>query len=207
MNEFLQRHDERIVGVLSGFDRVLFQGTLRSISCVEALAKFLSAKHILYKEFGAFAQDCAERIARRAKAVAERAGRPYIYLERPGASKEDPARRIAQERGIEKGLVCVLYAVEPRQAFDLYRNREQKRLELVSRQRKRRFFYSRDVMRFLSGKQRGSLADEVVTRKHERPEGVRIKHTVNANFDLPSDRRRPLETKRRMKLSFTKRRC
>jgi len=58
--------------------------------------------------------------------VAEEAGRPYLYLEKPDVSKEDLARRIAQERRIEKGLVCVLYAVEPCQAFDLYRNREQK---------------------------------------------------------------------------------
>lgn len=141
MKEFLQRHDERIIGVLSGFDRVLFQGTLRSISYVESLDAFLGVKGILYKDFGAFAEDCSERIARHARDVAERAGRPYIYLGKPGVSKEDMARQIAQERGVEKGLVCVLYAVEPCQGFDLHRNRQLKRLQLVPRQRKCRFFY------------------------------------------------------------------
>jgi hypothetical protein len=42
-------------------------------------------------------------------------------------------------------------------------------------------FHSRDVMRFLSGKTSRILANEVVTRQEERPEGVRIKHTVNGN--------------------------
>ena len=32
MQRFLERHQDRIVGVLSGFDRLLFRGTLRSIS-------------------------------------------------------------------------------------------------------------------------------------------------------------------------------
>jgi hypothetical protein len=31
MQTFLDRHREKIVGVLSGFDRVLFRGTLRSL--------------------------------------------------------------------------------------------------------------------------------------------------------------------------------
>jgi len=36
-------------------------------------------------------------------------------------------------------------------------------------------------MRFLSGKRNGAFANEVVTHKHERSEGVRVKHTVNGN--------------------------
>ena len=32
MERFLQQRQDRITGVLSGFDRMLFRGTLRSIS-------------------------------------------------------------------------------------------------------------------------------------------------------------------------------
>jgi hypothetical protein len=32
MQRFLERHQDRIVGVVSGFDRLLFRGTLRSMS-------------------------------------------------------------------------------------------------------------------------------------------------------------------------------
>ena len=34
MERFLERHQSRVAGVLSGFDRILFRGTLRSMSRV-----------------------------------------------------------------------------------------------------------------------------------------------------------------------------
>jgi hypothetical protein len=141
MNEFIQRYGGTIVGVLSGFDRVLFRGTLRSISYVKALEVFLHAHNILYKDFAAFVQNCTTQIERHAQAVARRAGRPYQYIAKPSLSKEDMARQLARKQGIQKGLVCVFSAVEPCQAFDIYHDRESKRLRLVSRERTCRFFY------------------------------------------------------------------
>jgi len=141
VNEFLQRHGSSIVGVICGFDRILLQGTLRSISYVEALERFLYAHRILYKDFAAFVQDCTARIERHARAIARRAGRPYQYIAKPSLSKEDLARQLAFKHRVKKGLVCVFSAVEPCQAFDIYRDRESKRLRLVSRERKCRFFY------------------------------------------------------------------
>lgn len=41
MQRFLERHRERIVGTLSGFDRVLFRGTLRLIAYLEGFDRFL----------------------------------------------------------------------------------------------------------------------------------------------------------------------
>jgi hypothetical protein len=43
MQRFLQRHSPHIVGVLAGFDRILFRGTLRSISYLAGRDKFLGA--------------------------------------------------------------------------------------------------------------------------------------------------------------------
>jgi len=141
MNDFIQRHQKRIIGVLSGFDRILFQGTLRSISYTKGLNKFLSAHSILLKHFGTFADNCRYRIDLHAKAVAKRAGRDYIYIQRPSLSKEDIARRIAEEKDITSGLVCVFGAVEVCQGFDIHRDRKQQILQLVSRRRKCLFFY------------------------------------------------------------------
>lgn len=141
MNEFLQRHADRILGVLTGFDRVLFKGTLRSISYGSSLSKFLSAHRILLKQFAPFAQSCTAKIERRARAIAERAGRPYQYIVKPPQSKESLARQIARRDGVKQGLICVFSIVEPCQSFDIYRNRETKRLDLVPRLRKCRFFY------------------------------------------------------------------
>ena len=42
MQRFLDGHADRLVGVLTGFDRVLFRGTLRMISNLRGMNMFLS---------------------------------------------------------------------------------------------------------------------------------------------------------------------
>src|ERR1041385_4647012 len=56
MKRFLKRHGGRITGTLSGFDRVLFRGTLRSIAHVNGLEVFLYSQHVLLKDFGAYTE-------------------------------------------------------------------------------------------------------------------------------------------------------
>lgn len=141
MKGFIERHRDRIFGMVSGFDRLLLRGTLRSISYVDGLKRFLGARSILLKDFGEFANRCTAQIVAHAEKIACDARRPYIYLKSSSIRKEDYAREIAERDQIERGLVCVLYAVEPCMSFDIHRNREEKRLQLVSRQRKCRFFY------------------------------------------------------------------
>lgn len=55
--------------------------------------------------------------------------------------KEETARSIAAEEGITSGLVCVLTCVEPCWSFEIHRNRETKKLDLLPRPRKCLFLY------------------------------------------------------------------
>ena len=50
MQHFLESHADRVSGVLSGFDRVLFRGTNRTLSYVEGMDMFLACRGVLYKE-------------------------------------------------------------------------------------------------------------------------------------------------------------
>src|SRR5262245_42610582 len=113
MERFLRRHQSRLVGSLSGFDRMRFQGTLRSICHVEGMSKFLSSERVLLKDFGRYIEGLSEQIKDRARHIAEKAGRPLEYLASSQKSKEDVALGIAQRDGIEEGLICVLSCVEP----------------------------------------------------------------------------------------------
>jgi hypothetical protein len=47
MHEFIAKHQEQVVGVLSGFDRVVFRGTLRPIAYAEGLKRYLTDKDAL----------------------------------------------------------------------------------------------------------------------------------------------------------------
>lgn len=141
MQAFLDRHRESIVGVLSGFDRVLFRGTLRSLEYQKGFEAFLATHRVRYKDFGTFAERLSDEVKTHAKAFAKHHGRPLIYLASPAISKEDFARRMMQRDGIQQGLICVLTCVEPCRAFQVRRNRETRHLEFGLATRKCLFVY------------------------------------------------------------------
>jgi len=141
MKEFIAKHEEEIAGVLSGFDRLVFRGTLRSISYAKGMMNYLWANQVRLTEFGKHVQRVSERVKRACRAKAEVLGRPVKYLASAGESKEEVARGIAAREKIQEGLVCVLSCVEPCRTFEVYRNRETRKLELVSRTRKCLFLY------------------------------------------------------------------
>jgi len=136
MERFVTRHRDRIVGILAGFDRMVFRGTLRSISYVDGMNKFLSSHHVLYKDFSSFAQRVSNRLKAHAIAVAAEAGRPYEYVASAQVRKDDRARAIATRDGVTDGLVCVLTCVEPCRSFTIRRDRARKQLRLVAGERK-----------------------------------------------------------------------
>ena len=141
MQRFVQRHEDHITGVLSGFDRVLFRGTFRSISYSEGMEKFLAAHRVLYKDFGKFVEGVSQEIRRRAEEYAAEHDRPYRYLQSSATSKEDVARSIAERDKVAQGLICVLSCVEPCQTFGLRKDRKTKWLHLEPAKRKCLHFY------------------------------------------------------------------
>lgn len=136
MERFLERHRDRIAGVLSGPDRVLFRGTLTSIAHCDGMARFLSSQRVLLKDFGAYAQRMSAGIIARAQSLAQKAGRPVEYIASSRVRKEDRAREILAADPVAKGLIAVLTCVEPCQSYTVRRNRRMKQLELVLQERK-----------------------------------------------------------------------
>ena len=147
MERFLRRHHSRIVGSISGFDRMRFQGTLRSICHVEGMAKFLNSERVLLKDFGRYVESLSERIKEQARQVGQKEGRPWQYLASSQRAKEDIALEIARRDGIQEGLICILSCVEPCQAFGIVKDAAQKRLRLVKHERKclHLYFYYLDA--------------------------------------------------------------
>ena len=141
VERFLSRHSNHIVGVLSGFDRVLFRGTLRSISHVEGMRVLLSCRNVLLKDFGSFVEKHSTHLKEHAKAYALHHGRPYQYIQSSSVSKEQTAKRIMERDGINNGLICVLSCVEPCQTYAIHKDRESKKLQLIPAKRKCLYFY------------------------------------------------------------------
>jgi hypothetical protein len=136
MQSFLQRFGSLVSGVLHGFDRLVFRGTLRSVVHGRRMMVYLWRMRVLMKDFGAWAQERSDRIKAAANQLAVEAGRPMHYLNSAKVSKEDLARSIAQRDQIQQGLITILSAVEPCMAFEVHCDRQAKRIEIRSRQRK-----------------------------------------------------------------------
>lgn len=133
---FVQRHAPHVLGVLSGFDRLVFRGTLRRIAYATGLKHLLDRHHILLKEFPEVAKAKTERLKTASLARAEETGRPVVYLPSARTSKEETAREIAERDGIREGLVVVLTCLEPCRSFAVRGNRTTKRLEIRSEETK-----------------------------------------------------------------------
>ena len=145
MHRFTTKYADCLTGVLSGFDRLVFRGTLRRLAFVEGLRAYLWARQVRLKEFGAHAQAITEQVKEACLAAAHTAQVPVQYLASADTSKEELARQIAHERGVTAGPVCLLTCVEPFVGYDIYRNAQQQKLELVSRYRKCLHYYWYEV--------------------------------------------------------------
>ena len=82
-----------------------------------SMAQFLCQEKILYKDLKSFLLTNAAVLKEHAVEMARKEGRPYIYLASSGVRKEQRAREMAAEDGIEEGLVCIFAQLEPCNTF------------------------------------------------------------------------------------------
>jgi hypothetical protein len=52
MHEFIAKHQDKIAGTLSGFDRLVFRGHLRSIGTPQGMMSYRWTNQVLLKNFG-----------------------------------------------------------------------------------------------------------------------------------------------------------
>lgn len=136
MERFLNRHANRVTGSISGFDRMVFRATLPYLSHAAGMEKFLGSQKVLLKDFGHYLEGLSAGIKKHAEQIAEAEKRPVQYVASSAESKEKIAQQIAERDGIRSGLICVLTCVEPCKAFEILKDRKQKLLRVVKRDRK-----------------------------------------------------------------------
>ncbi len=136
MDSFIEKHSDNITGTLTGFDRLVFRGTLRRLAYVQGMMAYLWAMGVLLKEFSDHVKGVTKQLKEASLAEAKRLFRPIKYLESSSISKEETAQAIAQRDQISEGLVCVLSCVEPCRSYDIQKDPDRRKLVLVPRPRK-----------------------------------------------------------------------
>jgi hypothetical protein len=117
MKSFIEKHREKITGVLSVFDRIILKGYL-PISYPAAAEGFFARNNKLLMTFKDFTSQQTDALRTYAMDYAAQANRPYEYL-REHVRKEEYVREIARRDGITDGLICVLAINEENHTFAL----------------------------------------------------------------------------------------
>ena len=100
MNSFLQKHSDKIVGVLSGFDRLVSRGTLRQLAFVAGMKSYLWKRQVLLKDFVAHAKAVTQDVIESSEGEAKRLGRTVEFLQSSKTNKETVALGIAERDGV-----------------------------------------------------------------------------------------------------------
>lgn len=136
MKLFLERYQSEVTGVLSGWDRIAFRGTLRWLASASGLGSYLSCQGILLKDFANWAQHLTAQVRQSCESVAARLGIRTVYLRSSGADKDAIAKGIAAEDKIAEGPICMFSVVEPALSPTVVGNRKSGRLEVAMRPRR-----------------------------------------------------------------------
>jgi hypothetical protein len=144
MQTFVRQHEQRIHGVLSGFDRIRFRGTLRSISFADGLGRYLNVLKVLLVAFKAFFDGTTRQLRRATECLAQTtAAGKVIYLSGTQDKQrvvEDLMRRYGMAESFH-GLIAVLSCVENCRSFELHKDAKAGKLRLQSAFRKCLHYY------------------------------------------------------------------
>jgi hypothetical protein len=116
MNAFLQRFGALVVGILQGFDRLVFKGKLRYLYGPEGMHAFFGLNRIRREDFKTYVAGITKQVLDASLVGEAKKLKRFRYLRSSSTDKEQTARQIAAEHGVEQGLVCVLSANGRRQA-------------------------------------------------------------------------------------------
>jgi hypothetical protein len=152
MNDFIARYQDQLSGSLSGFDRLVFQGTLWR-NRLSGLKGYLWANRMGARDFAEHAERVSKRVKEAALAPMIAANRPVRFLNSGKQDKQQIALQIAAEDRISEGPICALSAVELASSYAIKRNPSTQQPELQIASRKCLFVYQywmHPVVGFLS---------------------------------------------------------
>ena len=136
MDRFIARHAAEIIGVLSGFDRLVFRGTLIPLVIRGGMYCFLTRVGVRLLDFKKYVLSVSQRVKEAALSEAVRLGRPVRYLSSSRVDKEAFARQLLEEHPVDEGLVCAFTVVEPGSSFEYHKSSDRSARGLRLRTRK-----------------------------------------------------------------------
>ena len=118
MDTLLHRFEEKIKGVLEGFDRIIFKGILKPICYAAGMQLLLSQQGVLNKNYKEWVQDKSAAIIRDAEEYTRsQCGTGIQYLSSYQTRKESLAHEEQKKSGIQSGMIGAWSCVESCSTF------------------------------------------------------------------------------------------
>jgi len=117
MASLLERHSDKIRGVISCFDRVVIHGTLPGICYAAGMTSYLHRNKVRIFDYPRFAQGLRDEIRANAERLAEEHGVQIEFVRKANFRKEERIKQVLAERGAHPGLVHILSAMESCAAY------------------------------------------------------------------------------------------
>jgi hypothetical protein len=112
-----ERYRDRMVGVLSCYDRIVITGTLPGACYAGGMTSFLYSRGIRIFDYARFAEPLRERIRARAQEACAEAGIQIEHINKPHIRKEEVVAKVLARRGDHAGLVHVISAMEACESY------------------------------------------------------------------------------------------
>lgn len=136
METFLARYRPAITGVLSGFDRLVFRGSILALIRKGGMYTFLQRAGVQLLGFKDFVLATSEQLKKASLAEAREHDRPIQHLPSSTTDKEALAQELLRQHPVNAGLICVLTVVEPCSSFEYHLSQDRSERGLKLRTRK-----------------------------------------------------------------------
>lgn len=113
MNMFVAKFRDIVKGIITGFDRIVFKGSILPLMYAKGAMSFCRTHGIRNKDFKAWAMDQTGQVVASAESYArEHCGHGIIPILSSKIRKEELAHKRQQELGTQSGLIGVYSALE-----------------------------------------------------------------------------------------------
>jgi len=142
MKQLIKALGDSIVGVSSGFDRLVFQGMIRPVMYPKGAMSFFQRRGIMFKDAKEWVTEHTRRLISAVDEWSKReCGEPIGYLPSTRIRKETVARRRQLEKGITVGPIGVWSCLEAGGSYRLMRAEGAPRLSYFETRCKHLYIY------------------------------------------------------------------
>lgn len=124
MADILQRYADRILGLLSCYDRVITHGRIPEIAYAKGMEMYLRTHGVRLFDFPKFAQPLRDEVRTNAGRLAAEHGIEVQFIRHHEQRKEAIVEKILEQRGDAPGLVAILSALEVCSTFEPWHDKK-----------------------------------------------------------------------------------